>query len=981
MINPTTGANVSRTFSDQRSDVQAVFGFTTTAEQDSPILLVNSELTPAAGSYAITDRDIIIDGDNASLIASTQGCHVSFYNCRIIVTTWDIIGGNGVVLSVPIGTFSSAGNAGGGFGGRETPTNFTNPTTGRSMNAYGCTVHIAESEARHSNIFGNFGDFIGSDITFGGLSTRPTGMAVNFTYQTGGRFINSTHICNPQVTSLESMQGYSFSDVFEGARIYSCGMTSGNADTAGSAGSGPRLLVETQFTYDDQTNFFTIQGDNRSGWNQAANAFLQLGFRTPPSNSSRGGTIGNNNFGNSATDYLGIVNGAGSVYNFAGYQPTYRDLATGNPIQNVRVRVATSALRGSATPTAASNWHSQITADNTEKTLGTNFYANEYLTDATGQLVTSRSTQNGWTSASSGSYDPFRFEARTATGSSQLASLDLDTIVLNAPEHCAPVLLQHLKGTVSGTGAANAGFTRHQARYQARSYTHNVSEDFTESSTTLPDGSARGTRTDYGIDRTVRNELARPVVISTTEAAALSSFGSLTQRTAQGIYEFILAHWVTYDSDDEPTVSGDTFTWPGGVITLSDTDQISTVIEEIAVINRVSELVAGDNISNISVGGNISIGTTVTGVNLTSAGTIGFTGNPTITDSILTATSFNNFPTTLDGSITFNGIFEFESGTNNLIVTDSSNLSGLTLDVADGATLNVIGAIESDFAAVTGDGTANFLFVTTVNADISNGLISIRKADGTYLHQSGSASVNYSSAQLPVGTHRAVLTAKGRSGTPIEFTVSGTGSIDLTSTDLTMFGYNTSTNIGTSRTYTKATFDSRPVVRTIEIGKNNYYIDPLETSRWFGDLYGEQTTNEVILDNFAMTSDTEMFTLNPGSNVTAINLPLVQAYHGIGVDGVLTFSANDENAKAIDSDYEMTDAINTTINVPAGQGVNSTPNSIGGLNSVIVFETTRSIEAINTNTDAEIAAITSHVTTATDGVNSHTDTVCRRSKR
>ena len=35
MVNPTTGANVSRAVADQRTDVEAVFGFTTEAEQES----------------------------------------------------------------------------------------------------------------------------------------------------------------------------------------------------------------------------------------------------------------------------------------------------------------------------------------------------------------------------------------------------------------------------------------------------------------------------------------------------------------------------------------------------------------------------------------------------------------------------------------------------------------------------------------------------------------------------------------------------------------------------------------------------------------------------------------------------------------------------------------------------------------------------------------------------------------------------------
>ena len=741
-------------------------------------------------------------------------------------------------------------------------------------------------------------------------------------------------------------------------------MTSGNANTATSAGSGPRLLVETQFTYDDQTNFFLIQGDNRSGWNQASNAFLQLGFRTPPDNTSRGGAIGNNDFGSNDTDYLGIVNGAGSVYNFVGYLPTYNDLATGAPVENVRVRVATSALKtGAATlTTTTGNWHSQLTADGQEKTLGTNFYANEYLTDSTGQLVTSRYTLNGWNAGLVGYYDPFKFQGQGVVADSNLATLDLDTVVLEAPEHCAPVLLQHLKGTASGTSSAtNAGFTRHQARYQARSYTHNISEDFTESSTTLPDGSARAVNADYAIDRTVRNELTRPVEINATEVLALASFDTASARQAQGVYEYILANWSSYITDIEPTVSGDTFTWNGG-LTLTDANSAPAFTTNGTALSlpRVSSMVAGSNINAISAG-NITINTDITGVDLTSSGVMTLASSATISGSTLTAAlGFSNFPTTLDGSITFVGEFRFFSSAN-LNVTDNSNLGGLILNVDAGETVNVTGAVESDFADVTGAGTVNYLFGTTITADVSDGLITIRKADGTYIHRPNVNSITLSSADLPAGTHRAIVTAKGRSAVPVEIVVDGATDFALMSSDLTPLGYSTTTNIGTSRTYAKATFDSRQVVRTTETGKNNYYIDPLESARWFGDLYGEESTNEVILDNFALTEDTEMFSLNAGSNVTAVNLPLVQAYHGTGVTGVLTFSANITEAKDVDSDYVMTDAVSTTVNAPADQGVNSVPNSVGGLNSVIVGEVGRAVEEINNNTDAELEQVTNDV--------------------
>ena len=957
MVNPTTGANVSRALADRRADIQSVFGFTSTADQDAPILHITTLTTPAtAGSYAITDRTIIINGDSAALIASITGTHISFYNCRFLIRDWN---DNNPTLSPPIGTFLTAGDT----ADREIPTNFLAPTTGRSINCYGCTIHIAEETARHNNVFGNFGDFIGSDITFGGNSSRPTGLAVNFTYQTGGRFIDSTHVCNPNFTSLQSLQGYSFASVFENARLYSCGMTSGNSTSAVSAGSGPRLLTEAQFTYDDQTNYFSIQADVRGGgWTAAANSFLQLGFRTPTSNSDRDdGVIANNSAGNPGADYLDIVNGAGAVYNFAGYLPTYNDLATGTPIENVRVRVATSALKrtDATVVTGVSGWPAQLLADDTEKTLGTNFYANEYLTDTTGQLVTSRNTLDGWTTSTAGSYDPFRFDNRTATGSSQLASLDLDTIVLDAPEHCAPVLLQHLKGTASGTGNANRGFTRHQARYQARSYTHAVSEDFTESSTTLPDGSARGTSTDYGIDRTVRNELMRTGT-TRTETESLDLFDAVGDKSPKDSYEYLLANWSTYRSDAEPIGVGNTFTTTASVV-LFATDAAPTITPTAITLNRVTKLVASEGVNTISAS-SIIINTDVDGANLTASGNINIGPSSTIVNSTLTAGSFTNFPSILDGTILFAGTHTVDT-TGTIHVNDKRAVAGLNLVVNSPAILTVTGAVESDFASVTGTGDVVYSFSTTITTDASNGILSIQKADGTgaFIHRANSDSVTLSAAELPAGTYRAVFTAKGRAGLPVEIVVDGATDHSLTSQDLTPLGYSSSINIGSSRTYTKTQYNNRSTVITSETGKNDYYADPRESVKWFGDLYGEEDTNEVLIENFDITADTHLFTLNATTSVTSVNLPIVRALHSTGVDGVLRFSADITNAVALFATYELTNNISMTVTADAGAGVSSAPNSVGALAGTMVLEIDRSIEAINTNTDAEVAQVTSDV--------------------
>ena len=309
---------------------------------------------------------------------------------------------------------------------------------------------------------------------------------------------------------------------------------------------------------------------------------------------------------------------------------------------------------------------------------------------------------------------------RAATASSQLASLDLDTIVLDAPEHCAPALLQQMKGTATGSGATTAGFTRHQVRYEARSYTHNVSENFTESSTTLSDGSARDTNADYIIDRTVRNDTARDG-ITVTEAQALALFDTVGNKDAQDIFEFILGNWSTYVTDVEPIATGSTATWAGQV-TINSANSNSLVSGAQVVFNRVSELMAGD-IDTLSASA-FTVGTDITGVNLTATGNIDLGTGNTFSNVTLTAASYSNFPTTLDGSITFVGTNTF-SGTSSLTVTDRSNLGGLTLNVPFGVTLNITGASATDFAAVTGAGTVNYLLAYPIVNERTSGLLTV----------------------------------------------------------------------------------------------------------------------------------------------------------------------------------------------------------------------------------------------------------------
>ncbi len=324
------------------------------------------------------------------------------------------------------------------------------------------------------------------------------------------------------------------------------------------------------------------------------------------------------------------------------------------------------------------------------------------------------------------------------------------------------------------------------------------------------------------------------------------------------------------------------------------------------------------------------------------------------------------------------------SGTVNLADGDfvivEGDASAVTWNLASG-TASVFarsGGIATP-ANASGAGTIGFpfevTFTTSPAADIT-----IRLANGTFVHSLNTTSVTYSSAVIPAGAHRIIASTTGRSGTPMEITLSAETTINVSSLDLAPLGYDSAQNIGTSRTYsieTDATFaGTRDVLISTETSTFDYLTNPLHSVKWFGDLYGAQNAgatrnlfNEVILENFDITEDTDPFTLVPASSVTSVNLPLIQAQHGAGIPSFLEFNADISPAVGVAAGYTLTDAYQPT-SIPsavvANSGVSANPQQIGQLAGTISSTGDRVIEAVNANTDAERATVVTQIETSQD---------------
>ena len=263
---------------------------------------------------------------------------------------------------------------------------------------------------------------------------------------------------------------------------------------------------------------------------------------------------------------------------------------------------------------------------------------------------------------------------------------------------------------------------------RAKSYTHLVDEVIT-SDINLIENTGGNSGSFSFTDESATTADADATILSEPIATVIAYDGSnVSQNSGTALYSRLKADWYSEDALNEPLTSFASTATPSTISTIHNVNLSSTVGSVTldntnGIILPVSAGIVGDAVySAIATTQNITVGVDVTGMTLSATGTIDVGTGNTFSGATLTsaATSSNgggflNFPTTLDGTITFNGVAGFGSNTS-ITVTDNTNLGGLTLNIPTGVTVSVLGAASTDFAAITGGGT----FVSIVNYAITN---------------------------------------------------------------------------------------------------------------------------------------------------------------------------------------------------------------------------------------------------------------------
>ena len=664
-------------------------------------IVLSSAVTIPTGYNVFIDKTVTIQD---TFNTNTNGSHLSFFNCTVIVET---AAGNPGPLSVTSSTLNST----------VVPSGIaTGQAAGRSLNFYGCNVFINSAAG---NFFQMFSDFMDSNMTFAQWDGATAGPRIPLpSFVVGSRVINGTFYGSATHANAV-MEIYGLPDVVEGLDVFRMSL-----EYAGQAGQGSLMFVEPNFSSPENQRRWRVQGPG------ADTLISSVGFFSPLDNTLANAFTADN----TAPAYFRTANGAagGQLYNYYAWRHSFfSDVALTNAIPGVRVR-STSNIPLNATAETLNAAESNLsdafngTAATIDQTgLSTNI-VNDFITNVNGVPVadnTSRvSIDGGSTFTDSQWYDWMRFSrvngASTTTGGETLAT---NFNGQDFPNGVIAVPIQRF--------ASNA-YNQFTATYEARSYTHNINTGVVSQNGTIGTGIGnQPTNIPVAIEDVVG--VADPVVyVDNTEAEALALFDTSGNRTATDVAQFIRAHWAEYETNVHPTSSGSIFTWAGS-LSFNNADADSTVLGNAAVINRVDELVAGSSIDTLSVTSNIIINTDVTGVDLTTAGVINLGTGNTFDDVTLTSTAtvsngggFINFPTLLDGSITFNGIAGFGSDTN-LTVSDASNLGGLTLNINAGVTVNLSGASGGDFAGITGGGTLAQVVNYSISNDRTAGLLSV----------------------------------------------------------------------------------------------------------------------------------------------------------------------------------------------------------------------------------------------------------------
>ena len=750
MVDRFTGARINRTIAGQANAVSMVTGDINNIDLTIQSVRDNADIAP--GSYHISDR--VIDLSAGALLADADGIHISFYNCTFVVTNYTADTAGGTVSSAHRFAFGITPLATDGARTSSARVNAAgnNQGTTRSINFYGCTIAQASTTER-LELRCQLADAIGCDFRFAAQGPGGADIDIYPSPQVGGRWINNTFVTGQLRTDPASrIFTYGFPDVYEGIELYGLGIDVGLAT---DAVSGPRMLIEPNFSFPGQTTVYTFQTNGNPAFadGAAANLFQNIGFFTPASNANNdaGDVIAPRSAG-----YLRFENGAGGAINYAAYQPTYIDAITGNGIQNVKVRVNTSATLNDAagTSTTAANFARRVNTPDSDQTITTNFIGSEYLTDTTGQLVSSMYTTDGWGSSTAGYYDPMIFDFRTdtTTNPSRLAQNSFTTPALTPPEHTALAVVQDIRGVIDNNSGnlTTSTFTRHAAQYEAFSWSHDILQELSESSTTLIDGTARGTQTAYGINRDVSR--SAPSVIGTLVKEGFTASDNTPNLTAlQGLF----------DQDDIPSINDvrmalryERYQYNQHVRGNPQTNVIHLVVDNThtphwttAINNTITvrgnglaakadDLYTADaNIASIDLRGTY----TISGLTL---------GTLDIGDGSRTQWIAPLHSSTLPAATNSTLIGEYDvQGTSGDIINitfNNCNLSGLTLLTPSGVTVNVRGTDnegnplnDSSFAnpsGLFGQGTVNFpapVVALTVETPDEPGTFGVIEVTGT----------------------------------------------------------------------------------------------------------------------------------------------------------------------------------------------------------------------------------------------------------
>ena len=302
---------------------------------------------------------------------------------------------------------------------------------------------------------------------------------------------------------------------------------------------------------------------------------------------------------------------------------------------------------------------------------------------------------------------------------------------------------------------------------------------------------------------------------------------------------------------------------------------------------------------------------------------------------------------------TLNGALEYTSNTS-LIFAAGTDVSQIDLSVIPGKTVDIYGKLSVNFKSVS----AGIFIGSNINfvADHIGDITVYNTVTDTIQHFIGVDSVT---VQLTATEeYVAVVNSNGRLGRPVRFTpfIGEFSTKVLSSDDLSQIGYFSNIDIG-PMIYDIVEYNSRQIL-TATVNEQNtpnydFRSEPFRGVKWFGDLCGAKNLagdknlmGEVMARNIATTVNTDIFTMNPRTLVTTVNLPLVRAIYG-NSPSQYQFLVDLEDVKTIDSNYLFTDEVsNVTTIFSEITSLITTPSDINGVSGIINVQGERAVNDV-----------------------------------